>query len=137
MGVLLKMRSIFSPHHFWGTENLNLNLNLNLIVNRNFNFRNFCYYNICLTTSILTWMLTKWLHKPTEKSGVCYRMQHCVPPLVSTLTMCTKLQLVQWPSPSFLVVSCNRNLEIAPDVALEAHLFLISPFLRVRFPYVL
>ena len=69
MGVLLKMRSIFSPHHFWGTANLNLNLNLNLTLNRNFNFRNFCYDNICLITSILTWKLTKCPHKPTEKLG--------------------------------------------------------------------
>ena len=69
MGVLLKMRSIFSPHHFWDTANMNLNINLNTNLNRNFNFRNFCYDNICLQTSILTWELTKWPHKPTEKLG--------------------------------------------------------------------
>ena len=98
-------------------------------------------YDNCLELLKLT-ILTKrsadFLSKfANVKNLLCFRLQHCVPPLVSTLTMCTKLQLVQWPSPSFLVVSCNRNLEIAPDVALEAHLFLISPFLRVRFPYVL
>ena len=67
MSVLLKMRSIFSPHHFWGTANLHLNLNVNLNVNRNFNFRIFCYVNKSLETSILTQKLTKWRHNHTEK----------------------------------------------------------------------
>ena len=70
MGVLLKMRSIFSPNHFWDTENMNLNINLNTNLNRYFNFKFFSYDNICLQTSILTWELTKWPHKPTEKLGL-------------------------------------------------------------------
>ena len=55
MGVLLKMRSIFSPHHFWGTGNMNLNMKLNM--------------NLKQKLAILTWMLTRWPHKPTEKLG--------------------------------------------------------------------
>ena len=99
MGVLLKMRSIFFPHHFWGTANLNLNLNLNLTLNRNFNFRNFCYDNICLITSILTWKLKKCPHKPTEKLGQCHEIpQHCDSLTIPTTAMsafCKKIHMFQ------------------------------------------
>ena len=71
------MRSIFSPHHFWGTANLNLNLNVNLNVNRNFNFRIFCYVNKSLETSILTQKLTKWHHNHTETSPKGFSASKC------------------------------------------------------------
>ena len=69
MGVLLKMGSIFSPCHFWGTANLNLNPNLNLNLNRNFNFAFFTPLNKSLKTSILTQKLTKRPHNLAEKLG--------------------------------------------------------------------